>query len=53
LTVSELSGRIEVAGGGDLTISDAPGNVTLTTRQRDVTLEMLLAAFTLKIATAT
>jgi hypothetical protein len=39
LTVSELSGRIEVAGGGDLTISDAPGNVTLTTRQRDVTLE--------------
>ncbi len=39
LTVSELSGRVEVSGGGDLTVSDAPGNVTLTTRQRDVTLD--------------
>jgi hypothetical protein len=39
LTVSELSGRIEVSSGGNLTVSDARGNVTLTTRQRDVTLD--------------
>ncbi len=39
LTVSQLNGRLEVDGGGDLTLSDAPGNVSLTTRQRDITLE--------------
>jgi len=38
LTVTQLSGRIET-GSGRLEISDAPGNVTLTTRKYDITLE--------------
>ncbi len=38
LTVSELAGRIET-GSGRLEISDAPGNLTLTTSRYDVVLE--------------
>ena len=38
LTVTQLAGRIET-GGGKLEISDAPGNVSLTTREYDIVLE--------------
>lgn len=38
LTVSELAGRIET-GSGRLEVSDAPGNLTLTTSKYDVVLE--------------
>lgn len=39
LSVSELAGRLEVEGAGDMTISDVPGNVNLTTSRRDITLD--------------
>ena len=39
LTVTQLSGRIEGAGPGDLEIHDAAGNVTLTTTKKDVVLD--------------
>lgn len=39
LSVSELTGRLEIEGAGDMTISDAPGNVNLTTSRRDITLD--------------
>ncbi len=38
LTVSQLAGRVET-GSGTLQISDAPGNVSLTTKKNDVVLE--------------
>ncbi len=38
LTVTELAGRIET-GSGRLEVSDAPGNVSLTTRNYDIALE--------------
>jgi DUF4097 and DUF4098 domain-containing protein YvlB len=38
LTVTQLAGRIET-GGGRLEISDAPGNLSLTTREYDIVLE--------------
>ncbi len=38
LTVTQLVGKFET-GSGSLTITDSPGNVTLTTRKYDVVLE--------------
>ena len=38
LTISQLPGRMEM-GGGDLEIYDTPGNVTVTTRNKDITFE--------------
>jgi DUF4097 and DUF4098 domain-containing protein YvlB len=39
LVVTQLSGRIETSGAGDMEIYDAAGNVTLTTTKRDLTLD--------------
>jgi DUF4097 and DUF4098 domain-containing protein YvlB len=39
LTVTQLSGRIEVPNPGDMAIHDSTGNVTLTTTKRDITLD--------------
>lgn len=39
LTVSDLNGRLELEGGGDMTLSDATGNVSLVTKERDITFE--------------
>jgi DUF4097 and DUF4098 domain-containing protein YvlB len=39
LLVTQLSGRIETSGAGDMNIFDAAGNVTLTTTKRDLTLD--------------
>jgi DUF4097 and DUF4098 domain-containing protein YvlB len=39
LTVSQLNGRLELEGGGNLTLSDASGNVSLVTKDRDITFE--------------
>jgi len=38
LTISQLPGRMEM-GGGDLEIYDTPGNVILTTRNKDIVFE--------------
>ena len=42
LTVSQLNGRLELEGGGDLTLSDASGNVSLITKDRDITFENVM-----------
>jgi DUF4097 and DUF4098 domain-containing protein YvlB len=39
VTVTQLSGRMEMTSPGDLGIYDSAGNVTLTTTKRDLTLE--------------
>jgi len=39
MSVSELKGKIEIEGAGDMSISDVPGNVNLITNRRDITLE--------------
>jgi len=39
LTVTQLSGRIEMGSPGDMGIYDSTGNVTLTTTKRDLTLD--------------
>lgn len=39
LTVSELDGRLELEGGGDMTMTDAKGNVSLSTKNRDITFD--------------
>ena len=39
LTVSQLSGRMETSGAGDMGIYDSTGNLTLSTSKRDLTLE--------------
>ncbi len=39
LTVAQLNGRLELEGGGDMTLSDATGNVSLVTKDRDITFE--------------
>jgi hypothetical protein len=39
LTVTQLSGRVEIPNPGDMGIHDSTGNVTLTTTKRDITLD--------------
>jgi len=39
LTVTQLSGRVEIPNPGDMAIHDSNGNVTLTTTKRDITLD--------------
>jgi len=39
LTVTQLSGRVEITNPGDMGIYDSTGNVTLTTTKRDLTLD--------------
>lgn len=39
MTVTQLSGRMELPSPGDLGIYDSSGNVTITTTKRDLTLE--------------
>lgn len=42
LAITELTGRIEIAGPGDLGIFDSTGNLTLTTTKRDLTLDNVM-----------
>ncbi len=39
ISVGDLAGRMEINGPGDMTITDASGDASLTTSKRDVTLE--------------
>jgi DUF4097 and DUF4098 domain-containing protein YvlB len=39
LTVTQLSGRVDIANASDMEIHDSNGNVTLTTTKRDLTLD--------------
>lgn len=39
LTVSALNGRLELESGGDLSLADASGNVSLVTKDRDITFQ--------------